>query len=258
MVPRHHIAPPNRPRCHRDMLKTEVQHIRGRQPAFEIDRDIGQGRDLARAVIRDPAPGGQARKGAFAADPPAQRLARLGQGHLIAALAQNQRRLQPGGAAADDQHPVTFPARGDPFWVPALAPFLHEGGVLGAAADRTGHIAGHADVAADAFADIFEPALFDLLRQERVGDRGARGPDEIQHAFAHLPHHRIGRGEAAHADDRFRGQRLDTAHQRLLRALVLEARGTRTGVPCALRQIPQVGQVCLHLDELAHLGIGKA
>ena len=30
------------------------------------------------------------------------------------------------------------------------------------------------------FANVFDPAFFDLLGQERVGDGGARGPDEIK------------------------------------------------------------------------------
>jgi hypothetical protein len=46
--------------------------------------------------------------------------------------------------------------------------------------------------------------------------------------------------------------------KQLLRALFLEARRAGTILPGALRQVPKVGQVGVHLDEFAHLGVGKA
>src|SRR3546814_18965916 len=67
--------------------------------------------------------------------------------------------------------------RRDDLGVPALAPFLAHGRVLGAADRRDGEIAGNADVAADAFADVFRPPLFDLLRQERIGDGRPRSEE---------------------------------------------------------------------------------
>ena len=47
-------------------------------------------------------------------------------------------------------------------------------------------------------------------------------------------------------------------HQVLLRAFGLEARGAGAGLPRAVGEIPEVGQVAVHLDEIAHLGVGKA
>ena len=57
-----------------------------------------------------------------------------------------------------------------------------------------------ADVAADAFADVVDAALLDLLRQEGIGDRGPRGADHVEHAAPDLRDHGVGRGEAADAD----------------------------------------------------------
>ena len=54
--------------------------------------------------------------------------------------------------------------------MPALAPLLALGRVLGAAHRRDRGIPTDADVAADALADIFHAPFADLLRQERVGD----------------------------------------------------------------------------------------
>lgn len=52
----------------------------------------------------------------------------------------------------------------------AAAPFFHDGGVLGTTADRHRHIASHANIAADPFADIVDPALVDFALQKRIGN----------------------------------------------------------------------------------------
>ena len=85
-------------------------------------------------------------------------------------------------------------------------------------------VAGDADVAADALADVLPAPLLDLLRQERIGDRRPRRADQVEHAVAHHPHHRVGGGEPADADDGLGRERLEPAHVLLLRALVGEAR----------------------------------
>src|SRR5690348_18512509 len=90
--------------------------------------------------------------------------------------------------------------------MPALAPFLAHGRVLGAADRRHGHVAGDADVAADAFADVVRPSLLDLLRQERIGYRWPRRADEIEHAALHERHHAVGRGVAPDAHHRLGGE----------------------------------------------------
>src|SRR5947208_10918199 len=57
-----------------------------------------------------------------------------------------------------------------------------------------------ADVAADALADVVEPALVDLLRQERVGDRRTTGRDDVELARVDRIDHQIRAREAAHAE----------------------------------------------------------
>ena len=58
---------------------------------------------LLGAVVPDPAPGGEARQATFAGDPPAQLSALLGQGYVVAALAERLRGFEAGGAGAHDQ-----------------------------------------------------------------------------------------------------------------------------------------------------------
>ena len=74
----------------------------------------------------------------------------------------------------------------------------------------------NADIAADALADIVGAAFPDLVGQERIGDRGARGADQIRLAGLDDFHHVIRAGHAIDADhwhvchffDRLGGPRL--------------------------------------------------
>src|SRR6185369_3658619 len=95
-----------------------------------------------------------------------------------AALAQSARRFETGRSGAD--HEDTAPVGGgrDDLRMPAAAPFLAHGRILGAADRRVQRIVRVADVAADAFADFVEPAFLDLPWQEGIGDRRPRGADE--------------------------------------------------------------------------------
>jgi hypothetical protein len=97
----------------------------------------------------------------------------------------------------------------DDLGVPAAPPFLAHGRVLRAADRARPRVAGDADVAADALADVVETAFLDLVRQERVGDGRARRADQVEHAAPHGRDHRIGRGVAPHADHRLARERLD-------------------------------------------------
>src|SRR6185312_5921556 len=132
---------------------------------------IRQLADLADAPVAHARPFGQARHARFAGDAATEFLARLGQAHLVAALAQRTRRFQSGRAGADHQHARRRTLRRDALRMPALAPLLAHGRVLRAADRRDRHVAGDADVAADAFADVLDATFLDLARQERVGDR---------------------------------------------------------------------------------------
>ena len=223
MQPRHAIGPPVRSGRDADMLKPEIEDLARIKPAVEIALNIRPLRQLIGTVIRDPAPGRQAGQQPFPRDAPAQLRSRLGQRHVIATQRQGARRLKPRRSRADDQHRPAVPPGVHLLRVPALAPFLHEGRVLGAARDRHGHVASDADVAADAFADVLDPAVLHLLRQERIGDGGPRAADEVQHPLPHQPRHEVGRGEAADTHHRLRSQLANAGDQRLLRRLFLEA-----------------------------------
>ena len=60
---------------------------------------------------------------------------------------------------------------------------------------------GHADVAADTFTDIGQPAFGDLVGQEWVRDRGACCADDVEHAGFNQRDHVIGAGKPAVADN---------------------------------------------------------
>ncbi len=119
-------------------------------------------------------------------------------------------------------------------------------------------VARHADVAADALADVREAPLLDLAGQERVGDRGARRADHVEHALGEEPHHRVGRREAPDADDRLRRERLQAADVGLAVPLVAEARRQRVEVPVADHQVPHVGVLADEPEELLDLGALEA
>src|SRR6185312_516938 len=183
----------------------EVEHVLRGERRIEIDGYIRELVDLARAPVAHARPFGQAGQARFTGHAPAQFLACFGQAHRVTTLAQRARGLQPGRTGTYHQHAGRRAGRRDALRVPALAPFLAHGGVLRAADRRDRHVAGDADVAADAFADVVDAAFLDLARQERIGDRRACAADQVQHAAPELRHHGVGRGEAAHADHRFAG-----------------------------------------------------
>ena len=138
--------------------------------------------------------------------------------------------------------------------MPTAPPLLAHRRVLGAV-DRGGRpVAGDADVAADALADVLGAALLDLQRQERVGDRGTRRADQVDHAIPDQPHHRVRRGQPADADDRLRRELLDPAEVLLRPRLVREARGARVVGPEADHHVPEVGQLADEREQLLDLG----
>ena len=251
------VAPPGRAGRQHHALEAELQHVLGRQPAVAIERDVGHLLDLQHAVVAHPRPGRQPRQAQLLGDAPAKLGRRLRQMHLVAALAQRPRRLQPRRPGADDQHAILRPARADHLRMPALAPFLAHGRILGAAHRRDGVVAADADVAADAFADVFEPAFLDLPGQERIGDRRPRRADHVEHAALDLRDHGVGRGEAADADDGLGGQRLHEGDELLLVALLREARAVGIELPVADVDVPQVRQLGQHRDHVARLALRR-
>ena len=59
-------------------------------------------------------------------------------------------------------------------------------------------VARHADIAADALADVVDPAFLNLFGQERVGDGGVRRPDHVEPLLFYQSRHGIRRGVASH------------------------------------------------------------
>ena len=52
----------------------------------------------------------------------------------------------------------------------------------------------------------------------------------------------------------YSGANPDYPLDQFLCGLILEPRRTRAIFPSALRQIPKIGQIAIHLDEIAHFG----
>ncbi len=142
--------------------------------------------------------------------------------------------------------------------MPSAAPLLAHRRVLGAADRGRRPVAGDADVAADALADLLEPALLDLHRQERVGDRRPRGPDQVEHAVPDEPDHRVGRGEPADAYDGLRGELLEAAEVLLGPGLVPEPRGDRVVLPEADHEVPDVRELAEQAEQLLGLALADA
>ena len=90
---------------------------------------------------------GEAREARFLRHPPAQLLACLGQMHAIAALAQRPGAFEARGAGTDDEHRIFRALGRNDLGMPALAPLLAHGGVLGAADRGDGVVAADADAA---------------------------------------------------------------------------------------------------------------
>ena len=138
-------------------------------------------------VVAHPRPGREARQPALARDAaaelrrrprPAPRRSRAGRARArIRARPARRRRSAP------------WPSDSFGRMRSGCQPLRHSSPMVGFCVQRIGvmrEVAGDADVAADAFADVLEPALLDLLRQERIGDRGPRRADQVEDARADL------------------------------------------------------------------------
>ena len=168
--------------------------------------------DLDLPVVDDAGPFTQARQ---LRDPPhraAHVVLRLDEMHAAhAALAEDHRALHAGRPGADDEHVVVGVRRfREPLRMPAAAVLLARSRVLRADQRRPADLpARDADVAADALADIVEPSLVDLLRQERVGRRRPAGGDDVELALVDRLGHQVRVRPAADPEHRLLGHRLD-------------------------------------------------
>src|SRR5262245_15239008 len=95
-------------------------------------------------------------------------------------LGEDDRALEASRPRANNEHALVRAVRRHiALWVPAAPILLARRRILGADDPRHHVDAGHADVAADALPDLFDPAFVDLGGEERVGDRRASGPDDV-------------------------------------------------------------------------------
>ena len=139
--------------------------------------------------------------------------------------------------------------------MPAAAPFFPHGGILRAAYRALRRVARDTDIAADALANVFQPALLNFIRQKGIGDRGAGGTDHIEYTALDLSHHGIGRGKAAHTHHRFGGQFFHERHVRLLRTLFTKTSRDRIIGPVTDIHIPKIRQLSQHLNDFTPFGI---
>ena len=188
---------------------------------------------------------------------PAHRRVTLDEPHVRGpAPRERQRALHAGRAATDHERVEAGPELRKPLRMPAAAVLLACGRVLGAADVAAAVGLGDAHVAADALADLVDASLVDLARQERVGDRGPGGADQIPHAAADDLGHQIGVGQPADAHDRLRGRLAHARGALELPALREEARGA--GIERPLRDradgdVPEIDEVVGQAHELEAL-----
>ena len=135
--------------------------------------------DLVRAVVAHARPLGEARQRGFVSHPPPKLTRGFGQPDPVAALSERERTFQASRSGSDHEHRGIGALGLDPFGMPAAAPLLAHSRVLRASHGRLQMLPGHADIAADAFADVVETALLDLAGNEGIGDRRAGAADEV-------------------------------------------------------------------------------
>ena len=141
--------------------------------------------------------------------------------------------------------------------MPAAPPLLAHGRVLGATDRHASAVADVTNITADAFADIVGTTLFDLFRQERIGDRGPRRADEIDDAALDLADHGIRRGKAADRHHRFGGHRFDVSHVGLERGFLDEPRGPHFIRIVGDVDVPQVGKLGQQPQHVAALAMHR-
>ena len=90
-----------------------------------------------------------------------------------------------------------------------------------------------------------------------VRDGGSRRADHVQHALADQAHHSVRGGISSHSDHRLRRELLDEAGVGLLEALLGEAGGDRVVVPVAAVDVPEIGKLSQHLQNLPALALGE-
>ena len=251
----HAVAAPFRAGGDDDLIRSEFQRLRRRQRAGEIKFRVRVGLDALHPVVPHPRPRRQTRQAALAGNATAGFRRRLGDGHFPSGFQQRRCAFQPGGSGADNEVMLLRSAPDD-FRMPATPPFLGDGRVLRAAKRQAVAVHRHADIAADAFADLIQPPVTDFRRQERIGDGGAGGADQVQPPLADGGDHRVRRGETADADNWFRRHRLHEICKGELEPFLRKPAGLAVGGPSGEVHVPEVREVRQRLHHVPAFTVG--
>ena len=174
---------------------------------------------------------------------------------LHAATTERERAFHARRSAPDDEHGALAVGRlRVSLRMPPAPVLLADRRVLGADDRRLLLVARDADVAPDALADVAQPSLGDLARQERIGDPRSRDADEVDHAAADGGGHRVRADEAADGHDRLARRCPHLRDVLELIALVEEARRPGRVAPLVHRaagelEVPEVDEMVGELDD---------
>ena len=168
-----------------------------------MNLDVPELGELEFPVADDPAPLGAARVARDVLPETAELILGLAQVHVVAAFPQDPRTFHAGGPAAHHENRAGVGCLCELLRVPAAAILLHRGRVLGAVDLAVLLELRDTHVAADTLPDVLGAPLFDLLRQEGIGDRRPRCADDVALARVDDAHHVVGAGEAPVVDDRY-------------------------------------------------------
>ena len=252
------VVTPRRPGRDHDVVEAVLEDVVGAHRRFAIDLDVVESVELLEPVVDDANPCGEPGKLRLAGHTATEHPARLGERHGIPAITQCACGFEARRSRTDDEHRGVGALHRDALRMPAASEFLTHCGVLRTPDRRHGEVAGHADVATDALADVCEVAAFDLVGHEGIRDRRSSGADEVQDARLHVAHHGVGRGEAAHSDDGLGGELLESGDVRFLLGLGAEARGDRVVLPASEHEVPEVGMLADQAEDVFHLAAGDA
>ena len=262
------VAGPVGPGCDDDLVRAVAQHVVGRQPRLGMDFDILELVELDLAVGHHAAPLGETRVALNILHAAADFGIGLDEMDLEPTHAEHPGTFHARRTRSDDEHRRLLRRLLEFLGMPAAAVFLHRGGVLGADKRRAADLpARDAHVAADAFADIVEPPLLDLLGQEGIGNRGPCCTDDVGLTRLENLDHVVGTGDAPDGQHGHVGHIPDALDPGPLVVRLVETRRPRILTPFGdIRDVdvPQVGQPLSgdDLDELhavlAHLDAGRS
>ena len=209
-------------------------------------------------MVDDPSPVAEGGEPSHPSHPSADVRLRLDQVHGFEPAPTERHRAFHARRAGADHQDALLGVRGslEALGMPTATMLLARRRVLDAAEVSEPVDLHDADVGAGALADLVGAALGDLLREERIGDRGSRGTDQVPRATAHDRGHAVGARQPSDPDDRLRGRLPDPAGPLELIALLEVAGAPRVLAPVGDRpdvHVPEVDEVVSQVDELQRL-----